>query len=395
MEERHVDDPLGEQPSRRRFLRWMAVLAAGGWSLPGMTAPDAGPLPSAAEDALDEALTRFSKTGPEYRGGLANHGPMAADALVAMRRPDAVSSWVDVYIRSLDERPSPRDPIARDGWRETLGQARRMGDWIAFFERELAESDWRQALGRWAGALAPGLVGAAMHGVIRTGHAARALARKETPRRVAELAEGLAYWAASHATLPERRGRPVRGVTPSQALPDVALVPAERQIRSGFILRRASTLEGFEPFLAVAGAVDVTGDAGLFVSDVTASFARLYLAQAQRRAALITYIHAVTGPAAVRPLLPWVDAGGGAALLRYAWQAAAGLHASHGEPGLRAPEPAGPSLAAEELIDRAVANGDEHAIKLTEVCLREDALRTDPAYARAAADASARLARSG
>ena len=38
----------------------------------------------------------------------------------------------------------------------------------------------------------------------------------------------------------------------------------------------------------------------------------------------------------------------------------------------------------DELIDRAIACGDEHAIKFTEVCLREHALKPDPAFLAAA-----------
>ncbi len=39
----------------------------------------------------------------------------------------------------------------------------------------------------------------------------------------------------------------------------------------------------------------------------------------------------------------------------------------------------------ETLIDRALANGDEHVIKFTEACLRRDELAPSPAY-RAAVD---------
>jgi hypothetical protein len=56
----------------------------------------------ADDGALDLALERFARTGPEYRGGLANHGPMAAEALTALGRPDAVAGWVDAYIRRLE-----------------------------------------------------------------------------------------------------------------------------------------------------------------------------------------------------------------------------------------------------------------------------------------------------
>jgi hypothetical protein len=60
---------------------------------------------SSAADVLDEALERFRGTGPEYGGGLANHGPMAAEALVAMGRTEAVPQWVEAYQpRGGDER---------------------------------------------------------------------------------------------------------------------------------------------------------------------------------------------------------------------------------------------------------------------------------------------------
>jgi hypothetical protein len=41
----------------------------------------------------------------------------------------------------------------------------------------------------------------------------------------------------------------------------------------------------------------------------------------------------------------------------------------------------------DELIDRAIACGDEHAIKFTEVCLREHAFKPDPVFLAAAAHA--------
>jgi hypothetical protein len=46
---------------------------------------------------------------------------------------------------------------------------------------------------------------------------------------------------------------------------------------------------------------------------------------------------------------------------------------------------------AATLVERAVANGDEHAIKLAEACLREDKLSARPVYRLAAQDALSRL----
>jgi hypothetical protein len=48
----------------------------------------------------------------------------------------------------------------------------------------------------------------------------------------------------------------------------------------------------------------------------------------------------------------------------------------------------------DELIDRAIASGDEHAIKFTEVCLREYALNPNPAFFAAAEHATHMLSRS-
>ena len=96
--------------------------------------------------AFDEALSRFASTGPEFGGGLSNHGPMAADALVALGRSDAVDSWAEKYARRLLEHPESRNPISPDEWREPLGDIARAGDWIAFFVRELDARPWREAL---------------------------------------------------------------------------------------------------------------------------------------------------------------------------------------------------------------------------------------------------------
>jgi hypothetical protein len=133
----------------------------------------------------------------------------------------------------------------------------------------------------------------------------------------------------------------------------------------------------------------VSGDASAFFSDLTEAFARIYLENATP-GRLIAFVHAVTGPSAARLLLPYADDAGTRALMRYAWQAAAALYVAMGDrPSEPLPEP--DPLDAASLVDHAVTNGDEHAIKLTEACLREDALAPDPALRLAAADAALHL----
>ena len=75
--------------------------------------------------------------------------------------------------------------------------------WTAYFGREVSEQPWRQALETWWPRLLPGVAAAATHGVIRVGHAVRALAEDgEDADHLAELAHGLAYWAARWQPVP-------------------------------------------------------------------------------------------------------------------------------------------------------------------------------------------------
>ena len=141
----------------------------------------------------------------------------------------------------------------------------------------------------------------------------------------------------------------------------------------------------------MADLVDTSGDASRFISDMAETFAGIYLAHATDLTT-IALIHAVTGPSAIRLLLPHVDDGAARAMLRYAWQAAAAIYAASArtEPD-RAPK-AQPS-ARDDLIDRAVSTGDEHAFKFTEACLREHALAPRPVFLAAALDVTRRLGR--
>jgi len=338
---------------------------------------------------IDDALELLEDTGPEFGGGLANHGPMAAEALFALGRPDAAVPWAEVYKRRLLEHPQAGNPIAPNEWQEALGDGRRIGDWIAFFDRQLAGAPWRAVLNEWTPRLAPGIIASATHGVIRTGHAVRSLAELETPARLHELAEGLGYWAARYHRLP---GSPAAqgALAPSQAIGRVETLPAEQQTGSGTITAGLVGLKDAPSFAEAINLVDTTADASRFVSDLTETFAGVYLANAEGGLRVITFIHSVTGPSAVRLLAPHLEPETVELALRYAWQAGAALYAAFGHtPG--AGDISEVSLTRDDLIDRAVASGDEHAIKFAEACLREHALNPAPVYLAAAEHAVRRL----
>src|SRR5882672_12961056 len=99
-----------------------------------------------AKDVLDEGLSRLAETGPEYRGGLSNHGPMAAEALVRLGRADAVEHWLDGYVKKLDEPPRPADRVTDATWRDALGKRKRVADWEAYLRAQLSEEPWRDVL---------------------------------------------------------------------------------------------------------------------------------------------------------------------------------------------------------------------------------------------------------
>jgi hypothetical protein len=344
-------------------------------------------------NVIDAALEALADTGPEFGGGLANHGPMGAEALVALGRPEAVMPWVEHYgqRRRLEPHPDAGNPILRESWRDAVGDMGRFADWVEFFQRELSEAEYPAVLKQWIPQLAPGLVAASCHGLIRTAHAARSLERSQTPRRLHELAEGLGYWAARYQTLP---GVPStsRDVEPSEAVRRVDLLPASQRPPYGLISDTLQRLEGFQPFADAINLIGVSGDVMTVLSALTETFAGLYLKHAERAA--IAFIHAVTAPSSLRLLASHLDGETVRAGLQYAWQAAAAIYAAYGEPAEREPgdgAAAVPEGGIEDLIDRAIASGDEHAIKFTEACLREHGLNPEPVYLSAACDAVERL----
>lgn len=379
--------PTGiDRRSMLAHLRGMALALVAQGLFPPMvrasTPPDKTP---AGSDVIDEALDLLNRYGPEMGSGASNHAPMVCEALVALRRPDAVLPWIELYRSRLEEPPGKTNPISADAWQEALGDVRRIGDWTAFFERELAEGPWKSVLTRWLPRLAPGLFGAATHCVIRTGHAARRLADSRTPQRLRELAQGLGYWAARYQVLPgTAAGGGKLGV--AQAMPLVELLPDELRRGRGLITTAVLDLENFPAFEKVINLVDPKRGEPDFLSQLTRVFADVYL----RYDGGFAFIHAVTGPSALRLLSPYLESTARRPASLYAWQAAAGIYARYARTKFE-PTEGHANPTPEDLIDRAVSNGNAHAIKFTEVCLREWKLNPQPVYLAAALDSTERL----
>ena len=197
-----------------------------------------------AAEILDEAYDRLHSTGPEWGGNLANHGPMAAEALARRGRADVIPGWIDAYVGRLEEMPAPSDPVTDDNWREALGD--RVADWTVYLTRQAAERPWPDVLATWWPRLLPGIAAGATHGVIRTGHAVRTLlAGDESPVARAELAHALAYWAARSRAVPGVAA-PAGTLAPGPALDAVPhLAEQEGPIR--LRITRLADLDGWTP----------------------------------------------------------------------------------------------------------------------------------------------------
>jgi hypothetical protein len=325
------------------------------------------------EQALLDALDRLRGTGPEFDGFLANHGPMAAEALTQIGGAGAVPRWVDGYLGRLDSAPEVRRGITDDDWREHLGDEALFGDWTAYVRTQSREMSWQDLLSLWWPRLLPGMAASATHGVIRTAHAVRTLRGAGADPHdlfVDELAQGLGFWAARYQTLPgspRLAGVPGAGAALSR-LP--RLDPATPSDGAGIAGRLTALrrLDGFSDGLDEWGAPS-TPDAAL--DDLIGAAARVLVA---RDDAPIAFCHAVTAPAAVRMVLPELSSDLQRSSVAASWQVVGGIVAAFASPRQETESmvaTADPGALLQVLDARAIEHGDEHVIKLTEAAQRE------------------------
>jgi hypothetical protein len=290
-------------------------------------------------EAVNVALDRLRTTGFYLGHFFANHGPMAAEALAKLGYCDEVDRWVDANIRHREHGPLPDPTQPITDWQTALGQRDRGGDWVQLFRRELAEAAWREVLQRWWPRLLPGCAGSLTHGLIRTAHAVRSLRETAEPSdlQIDELARGLAFWATTFQRLASDLG-------------DGGDLDAEAVDRA--------------------------------LSELTAEYAGHYTATMPSFP--IPLVHTITAPAAMRLLLAEVPADLHPVSLRTIVEVNRELFAAFGgQRMVKPPEPEADRTFT-DLAAEALELGDEHAIKICEAAIRENALRPDPRYFGAA-----------
>ncbi len=307
---------------------------------------------------LEEALERLHLAGPERDGWLTNHAPMVVEALAAHGHAGAVHRWVDRYRDRLEDFPGRLAPVTDDNWPEALGDPRRIADWTDHFSRTLAERPWRDVLAEWWPRLLPGMYGGATHVVIRLGHAVRALESGESAPRRNELAHALGYWAARHQPLTGIAE--LRGAT--SARDSLEAVPPITPGITGFRNRLAAVHR-----LPVWGE-DITDPdtAREHLTELVRATTHRYATHGHGEPTML--VHAATAPNAVLRTLDSLPRELWAPSLRAAWTAAAAVTAMYTP---REPVDYRPAarLTAEEVMEQALAHGDEHVIKLADTAL--------------------------
>ncbi len=338
-------------------------------------------------DYLLEAIDRLRDTGVERDGFLANHGPMGAEALVTLGFAKEATGWAQHYRerKQLEQAPPPGVDLG-DDWRFATGVMDRLPDWVSTFEKALSGRPWPDVLALWWPRLIPGWAASATHGVIRTAHAVRALSRypdNGPALLLGELAQGLALWAARYQPLP---GNPLLGgdLSAREALRRLPRVPADEPVAGSGIsgaLARLVRVRGFDAALEEYGG---THDANAALDELIGVAAGVL---ASHDDAPISFCHAVTGPAAMRLVLPHLPARLHRPTVAAAWHTIGSIVAA------TSPSSRADGLDREEwntaedrtaLAERAAEHGDEHVIKLVEASLREHARTGNPVLLHAA-----------
>ena len=356
---------------------------------------------SSATGTLDEAYERLHATGPEFDGWLSNHGPMAAEAMVRHGQAGQVHRWLDEYMTRLEEFPRGSGPIGA-GWQDALGDPRRIADWTGYFRREVTERPWRQVLETWWPRLLPGVAAAATHGVIRVGHAVRALTQDgEDAEHLAELAHGLAYWAARWQPVPgapaaespwiTRHAPAPVGAPDTGGLPIADALAAVPRIadQAGGIrdrLGRLTELPGWAAALTAPQIPASAGELGPWLAGLVDAATTRYLRYGHGNGVML--VHSATAPNAILRALPALDPQLWAPSATAAWAAVAALTSIYAPAAPAAqtalPDPPGGPQAAEETFARAVEHGDEHVIKFADTAADVFARTGNPAALAAA-----------
>ncbi len=340
-----------------------------------------GPRPRSLS-ALHRLLDAGQGFAPSYRGEMSNHLPMAlhaawelgADARRLRAQFDHDAPLLETFAAPTPM--APRNPKLPWDWTPLRGQTAAYAVLRAGFDDALSEEAPEAVLRRVLPELLPGLHAFAFHGLIRTAHA------WESGHR-GELASALATWAAWWEVLPtgrefERRDR----------LDIAAWARLLRERSAGWrstqpmILRRMHDASRTALFDLMAERLALADDLAQQRERMLEVARDAYLHSRN-----FTLLHMITGLRALRVLLPLagpLDGPQDAALQGAVARAAVAAWMA-GQVQWAAEAPVSTSLSWADLRPMALAQFDDHAIKLVHACWQEDQRRPDAKWRAVAA----------
>lgn len=326
----------------------------------------------------DDAMALLAPCSPDLKNGLTSHMPMVVEALCRMGCGEVAADWLRPRLDTALPHTQSNAYLHEGNWQGYLGKTDQFAAWRDFMRRETDTFELRELLDKWVPRLAPGYAGAATHGLLRAAHAARAMNAEDTDARRDELAQGLAYWAATYLPLPESAPDDVTALPLDQALANIPLVPMEDRQNNGSIVMALIVLGAREDFAPLIHTLDIGDNHHDTCLDMVEALAPIFLTQSVDMLSTIVFTHGITSLMASHFLCELVGKKAGQTLIRYGWQAVAGLYACYADPALERHDPA--PERTDDMIEQAVAHGDDHVIKLTEACIHLDSLRPNPLF---------------
>lgn len=285
------------------------------------------------------ALDLFLATKGSYGGGLSNHGPMSAEALVNM---DA-ERWIGPFVSSYRPRLESRDP--------------RPVEWF----------DWRELLGSELPALCSNVAVEAGHGLLRVAHAVRGIERAERRGeppavRLAELRAAIGYWRAGGPGIPgpvALDGPRTPGEWARALGPLATFDPLPGMLTATLAL--AAGQPGFSPVVA-----SLAPGADADTLDRLALLAAAGYLRNEEFLPRFALLHGVTVSTMAAVLLPHLDAADRRRLVASSAGFVAAAIVGFDRP---VDDPAAPPPIQGDLADRAGATLDDHTIKFADACL--------------------------
>jgi hypothetical protein len=330
-----------------------------------------GRMHTTTSGTYDEALDRFHRTGPEFDGWLSNHGPMVVEILSRRGSEGVVHAWTEDYSRRLEPLPRSTYPITEESAVASLGDHRRLADWVSFFEVRVAEGPWAEVLATWWPLLLPGIVAGATHGVIRVGHAVESLRAEDNDVRRRELAHGLGYWAA--------RWQPVMAPAPrgSRDASDLVTTVPRVALQEGGIRDRLAQLtvtDGWAEHEASLRAPETDEDVVPMLDALVDAVVMAYPRVAVGNPTML--VHAATAPHAVARAVPSLPQQLWRPSFDAAWAASSAVLSAY-RPAVVGEDRA-TSMTADDVWRLAVDDGGEHVVKLADSALAVHARTQDP-----------------